>query len=297
MLDSRVRLRSSARPFAAFIWLSAAAAGCNSMEPTPIQPPPPPPPPNTPPVITSLTASRVTLEKNETVQLTAVVTDAESGPERLQIIWSSTDGTFTGQGLSQTWAPAPSLVTPIEMPLTLTIVESYQGLNAQGVATTLEHRVNRSVTVRIHDSVKELGDMGVSFLNKFADSELSPDACLVDFSDSCRGKASEREDIESNRENFLVLDHTLGAPRVTNLSRYTRGNITISCAFESRRLKCPANDEDCDVGDIEEASGTCRLEAIYERGRWWLCTSNFSSSSDLSPGMRLFFGASADNLP
>jgi hypothetical protein len=31
---------------------------------------------------------------------------------------------------------------------------------------------------------------------------------------------------------------------------------------------------------LETATGTCRLTAVYEAFRWWLCTSNF----DPAPG-------------
>jgi hypothetical protein len=273
------------------ICLAALVAACSSpVTPTPPVQPPPPPPPNTPPAITSLTASLATLETTEAVQLVAEVTDAESTTAQLTLQWSAPGGTFTGEGLSVSWQASPGLVTPADVALTLTVVERYQGLNAQGQVATLEHRAIRSVTVRVHDSVKEIGDMGVSFLQKFATSSVSPDACLVDFSDNCRGKASEREDIERNRENFLILDSTLGTPRVTNLTKYSRADIRIACAFESRRLKCSPGDSDCVVGGVEEANGTCRLTAVYEQARWWLCSSNFDPASTLSPAMRLFFG-------
>jgi hypothetical protein len=278
-----------------------ALVACNPpMAPNPPGPPPPPPPVNTPPVITSLAATRSAMETTESILVAATVEDQESGHDRLTFLWSSPagSGTFVATGVDASWQAAADLATPVDIPLTLTVVESYEGLDAQGELATLEHRVSRSVTVRVHNSVKELGDMGLSFLEKFANSSLSPDECLVDFSDNCSGKQSEREDIERNREHYLILDWELGTPSVTNLSKYNRADIAIPCSFQSAFVKCSAEvTEDCVVGEIESVSGTCRLTAVYEQARWWLCSSRFSSSGSLSPMMRSFFGSDADSLP
>jgi hypothetical protein len=263
----------------------------------PNPPPPPPPPPHSPPVITSLIASRGTLEVSESVELTAAVQDQESANDQLTFVWSAADGSFTGQGLRVTWQAPATLTTPANPVLILTVVESYKGVNAQGQTVPLEHRISRSVTVRVHNSVKELGDMGRSFLQKFATSSVSPEACVLDFSDGCSGKKAELADIQRNRVNFVILDSRLGEPRVTNLSRYTRADISMSCFFESRRVTCPPGSAGCVVGAIERVSGTCRLTAVYEQARWWLCESRFSGTSLLSPGMRLFFGSAALDAP
>jgi hypothetical protein len=231
------------------------------------------------------------------VQLVATVEDQESGHDRLLFLWSAGVGTIIGNGLNATWQAPTDFATPADPAVTLTVVENYQGLNAQGQIVSLEHRVTRSVTVHLHNSVKELADMGRSFLQKFANSSITPAAAVVDFSDSCPGKQDELEDIEDNRENYFILGSQLGEPRVSNLTKYQRADITISCSFQSRRLKCPSGSSGCTVGEIDRVSGTCRLTAIYERARWWLCDSRFSSSSSISPGMRLFFGADTLTLP
>jgi hypothetical protein len=231
------------------------------------------------------------MEVNETVLLSAVVEDQESTADKLAFVWSSPGGAFLGEGTQVNWQPSSDMTTPGNPVLTLTVVETYPGLTDQGKLATLEHRVSRSVSVRLHNSPRELGDMGVAFLQKFANSSISPEACLVDFSDSCSGKKSELGDIQRNRENFLILERSLGEPRVTSLTKYSRADVSISCSFGSKRVKCPSGSSGCVVGAIERVSGTCRLTAVYEQARWWLCDSRFSGSG-LSPSMKLFFGSS-----
>jgi hypothetical protein len=272
----------------------ALAACSNPATPSPpIVPPPPPPPPNTPPVILSLTAARATLEVNESVQLSAVVEDLESTADQLVFFWSAPIGSFVGQGAQVEWRPSLDAPTPATPALTLTIVERYPGVDSLGKIATFEHRVSRSVSVRLHNSPKELGDMGISFLEKFSNSLISPEACLVDFSSRCAGRQAELEDIQENRELFVILSRELGAPRVTSLTKYVRADVRISCAFVSRRLKCPPGEAGCVVGSLDRANGDCRMTAVYEQARWWLCESRFSGNTLLPAGMKQFFGSVA----
>jgi hypothetical protein len=66
-------------------------------------------------------------------------------------------------------------------------------------------------------------------------------------------------------------------------------DITAPCEFTSRIINCRTQ-PGCKPGDIEQAIGECDMTAVYEAGRWWLCTSTFQSVVPLSPSMRLFFG-------
>ena len=52
------------------------------------------------------------------------------------------------------------------------------------------------VFVRVHDSAGEITRMVRTFLiDYFGNIKIGPDACLVDFSDNCAGKADERVDM------------------------------------------------------------------------------------------------------
>jgi len=275
-------------------WLLAAvllSAACGG----PVAPTPPviqPPPSNAAPVIKSVVVSQLVIEMNQAVEVTATVEDAETAIDKLQFVWSSVPpGSFTGEGPSVTWRPSETMATPADPALTVTVVESYSGLDAQGRIVTLEHRVSGSASVRVHNSEKELGDMGLAFLTKFADSSVSPEACVVDFFDGCPGKADEIGDIQRNREYYVILSHTLGTPRFTSKRLYKDAEMRIACSFESRVIKCPPTNSSCVIGAVERVSGDCRLTGVYEQSRWWLCVSNFIPSSAVSPAMRDFFGA------
>jgi hypothetical protein len=127
-------------------------------------------------------------------------------------------------------------------------------------------------------------------LRKFADSSVSPQACVVDFSDNCSGKDDELDDIEDNRDKYRILSSSLGTPRINSIARHQRAEVSLSCSFESRVIRCEPGETDCTVGEVSRVRGTCRLTAVYQQARWWLCESRFSSSSGLTPSMMRFFG-------
>ena len=60
-------------------------------------------------------------------------------------------------------------------------------------------------SVSATDTSEVIGQMGVAFLNRFVASEVSPEACLVDFTDACPGKRDELSDIRYNRVHFDIL--------------------------------------------------------------------------------------------
>jgi hypothetical protein len=144
------------------------------------------------------------------------------------------------------------------------------------------------VSANATDGAGLIGEMAVAFLNRFAASSVSPQACLVDFSSSCRGTSEELSDIQSNREHFQILGARLGTPSVVIAAGGASANISIACSFDSRTIKCDT--PNCRVGDVGSVAGTCTLTSIRESGRWKLCTSNFSGSV-ISPTARTFFGA------
>ena len=51
----------------------------------------------------------------------------------------------------------------------------------------------------------ELADLSLRFLGDFANSSISPDRCVNEFSDSCRGKKDELDEIDDNRHYFVIL--------------------------------------------------------------------------------------------
>jgi hypothetical protein len=225
---------------------------------------------NAPPVIVSLTLSPPRAEVNDEIDVVAVVQDRETPPETLTYEWSADKGAFTGTGARVRWRAPKDERTPATYDLRLTVVEHFTAPRDEGGTETKEHRVAASAPVRVNDSRKEITDLVLTFLGDFANSSVSPQTCIRNFSDSCHGKQEELQDITNGRargdsisSDFHVSDIQLDADR-----RFA--NITAPCMFTSR-LK--AN------GHVEVAKGTCTLTSIYENGRWWLCDSHFTGTT------------------
>jgi hypothetical protein len=275
--------------------LVSLLAGCGSSNgPTPVPQPPASsgPPSNGPsvnlaPRIEGITASAERTEVDTEIALTAVVRDDETAIDQLKFEWKAEAGTFAGEGPSVKWRAPTGIKTPADYTIALTVTETYGAADAAGVRPTNVSNAS-APAIRVHNSPKELGDMAVKFLSDFATSSVSPADCLRDFTDSCRGKADERSDIEFNRGHFQILSSTLNLRNATVDSNGVSANITVACAFTSRITACDAGDNSCAVGSISSVSGDCLLTGKYEQKRWWLCDSHFRGR--FGAGLRGFFG-------
>lgn len=267
--------------------------GGSSNSPTPVTPPSSAsgpsagPPVNFAPVVDSITASADRVEVDSEITLTATVKDQETPIEQLRFEWKASAGTFTGEGPLVKWRAPKDLKTPADYEISLTITENYgtpdsSGRRPQNVTTAT------APLVRVHNSPKELGDLSLQFLGDFANSSISASTCLRDFTDSCRGKAEEKNDIEANRAHFEILNSSLTLRSVNVASSGLSANMTVACSFTSRIKACDAGDKACVVGDVGTARGDCLLTGKYENRRWWLCDSNFAGK--LLGSMRSFFG-------
>lgn len=269
------------RRLAALLLSCAMLPSCGGPPGGPSPPPPPPPPPNAAPVITSIEVSSTRVEVNEAVSVRAVVVDAETPVEALIYEWSADGGTFSGTGSTVTWRPPAGAMTPADFVLRLVVRELY--------GSGSEHRVTgNSPSIRVHDSPTELRLLSLSFLEKFGDSSISPEACVVDFADSCKGKRAELEDIRYNREYFEIRSYSLEFDRVTIVPGASPpARMVVGCEFRSRIVKCPSNVPTCVVGVTERVRGDCLLTGVYEMQRWWLCDSNFDG--ERVPALLPFF--------
>jgi hypothetical protein len=244
--------------------LLALSCGGSPSQPTP---PPPPPPPNNPPTIESVTAASNRVEVGDGVALTAKVTDAETPVDSLTYEWKgSVNGTFTGTGAQVTWRPAAGVTTPVEAELTVTVIERY----AARVGSAVEARENKassSTKVHVNDSLAETIALGLQFLNDFGVSANSPEYCVRNFTDSCRGKAEELSDISFDRSNYVIVRYDVHVDRVEFNGAKTVAYIYAPCTFVSQRKATGAV--------LPPSTGVCAMTAVYEPYRWWLCTSSF----------------------
>jgi len=274
------------------VFVLAGALGlfssCSTPPSAPTPPPSPPPPPasapNTPPVIRSVAAITGRTEVDRTIDVTSEVIDAETPLTALVYEWSANAGTFSGTGPQVTWRLAPgATLTPVDVTITLTIIERYTEIDGAGQSVAREHRVTSTAApFRVHDSTAEISRMALTFLiDYFGNSNVSPDACLVDFSDLCHGKAAERADIVDNR-----LKHVMLSSQATIQAVHLNGDLTFAEVF----APCTFRSTSKETGKPGTVTGDCYLTAVYAQSRWWLCDSLFNNGRIIEFFRRVFGG-------
>jgi hypothetical protein len=241
---------------------------------------------NTLPVIASLSARGTRpnepaqfADLDESIDVTAVVTDAETSAAQLTYEWSSNaGGAFAGSGASVKWR-AP--LGPIAASLTLTVIERYSSVDGSGLPVTRENRVTGTTTVSVHDSKTEVGDMARQFLLDFSDSNIVDVGFILrNFTDdvpACEaGKNSEASDITNNRRNFRITASLVGAADVSV-------NFRGTCPFRSlpgdacAQVAVDWRSTNLNTGRSEHVRGTDQVTAVYlpAQNRWRLCSSDF----------------------
>lgn len=271
--------------------------------------------PNTPPTITSVTAQGTRANQpasmadlNEVINVSAFVVDPETNPETLTYEWTGT-GTFFGAGRAVTWRAPASAATPLDISLTVTVVERFIAPDSQGLPREQEHRISRNFTVRVHNSTKEISDLASEFLTLFSNSAVPPPTVTSGFSTStCAGStAQELADVEKNRCLYTINTYFVGPP-ATQVN--FRGSCTIgrgntartrsadACSFvpvqwtstvKPGALACPVQDfgpngEPLVPGSVGTTAGTDMVTAVYEGNRWRLCHSDYLSSTSTMLG-------------
>jgi hypothetical protein len=228
----------------------------------------------------------------EAIAVAAVVTDAESQPAALTFQWTSTIGAFEGpMGPNVIWRPPATLpMTPVDAVLTLTVIEPYQALNAQGQLVTLEHRVLRTIDVRVHNSVAEISAISRDFLIKFSQSNVAPSEVVAGFWDGCSGKAEELRDTEDIRCEVRHDAFTVGpatsvvifggqcpspnAPFTVPGDGCSSAMVHWETTANPGVLSCPRQ-RGLVPGQKEVAEGIDFMSLVYRAGQWRLCTSNY----------------------
>ncbi len=236
---------------------------------------------NSPPTIVSLSAqgSRPNqppsfADIGEAIAVSAVVSDAETPAGSLIYEWSAPGGTFEGSGQTVTWRAPQSFAAPGTIVLTLTVVDRYTAPGTGGAPVQHEHRVTREISVRVHDSIKEVGDMARNFLLLFSDSSVAPEIVVQEFLPGCgaggMGREAELNDVTENRAEVTITQHDIGPATVSV-------NFGGVCAFRNRAGDACAQvpvewmDVENGTGIPGHTQGTEYLTAIYNGTRWGLC--------------------------
>ena len=262
-----------------------AIAGCGGpgSQPTPQPPPPPPPPVNTAPQIKSIALSETRAEAGVPITLTATVEDAETAVANLTFTWTADTGTFSGSGAVVTWVAGDDAKTPADVVFNLTVTERYTSGGAQA-----EHRTTGMQTVRLNNSPRELRELSIRFLTDFANSRISPDQCVAEFSDSCNGKKDERADVDDNRHDYEMIGSTIRHTGLSIAPNRMTAVVNTFCSFTVKVIAAQPREEGCQqgqcpLGSIGTSTGNCRTNNVYEKGRWWLCDSFFDAIPSLAP--------------
>jgi hypothetical protein len=263
---------------------SALSCGGSTIKPSPVTPPavvePPPVVRNDAPVITSMTVNSPRVEADQEVAATAFVSDAETPLDQLTYQWSATpvNGTFTGPGPIATWRAPKQQRTPDLYTLMLLITEKYTS-----AGQPKENTVSSTVQVHYNDSVREITTISMRFLTElFPTYTISAQQAVADFSDSCSEKTAEYNDVANNRINFQILSGTYTNVSVTPNGDRTYADVSGTCVFKD----IPKDPKNPNVGKTETVAGICRLTAIYENWKWWLCSSRFEATGVTTNSLR-----------
>jgi len=276
------------------------AAGCGGPGAQPSPPPgggnggqQPPPPVNTPPQVKAIGLSDARAEAGVPITVTATIEDAETPVANLTYAWTAGTGTFSGTGPVVTWVAGAEAATPADIVLTLTVTEKYGSGTSAG-----EHKVTGTASVHLNNSPRELRDMSLRFLGDFVNSRVPPAKCVEEFTDSCRGKKDEFNDIDDNRHDFEIISSTLRHTGLEIAPNRLTATVHTFCSFTSRVITTQPREENCangrcPLGSVGFAEGDCYTTNVYEKGRWWLCESHIGPKGTLTPVMRAFFGLGA----
>ena len=252
--------------------LTASSCGGTTTKPTTVTPPVTQPPPvvrNDAPIIASIALSSPRVEADQTVVATAFVSDAETPLDQLTYQWSATpvNGTYTGSGPIATWRAPRQQTTPDLYTLKLLITEKYTS-----AGQPQENSVSSTVQVHYNDSPREITTISMRFLTElFPTYTVSASQAVQDFSDNCSEKAAEFNDVSNNRVNFQILSGTYTNVAVNVNAARTFADVSGTCVFKD----VPKDPKNPNFGKTETVTGICRLTAIYENWKWWLCSSHF----------------------
>jgi hypothetical protein len=218
---------------------------------------------------------------NDTITLVPTVFNAETTGVTLTYAWSG-PGTFsnTTDGTTMWHLPATAGATPSAMTATLVVSESF----TEGAVTHMQASAPGTFTLQVHDSRKEILDMGEDFLTLFSQSSVPTSQVLHNFSTTCddgSGRADEESDVNDNRhdytEDFSAFRITRREPFSINFGGtcYTsdgRGqNHTDACS--SFAVHWESTKKSSGVKGI--TNGVDFVSAVLENNQWKLCHSSF----------------------
>lgn len=218
----------------------------------------------------------------ELLTISANVSDAETAPSNLTFAWSG-PGSFVGGGSSVSWtAPTTSTTAGVS----LVVTERY---DEGGV--THANVVSGTFPVRVHDSQREILDMGEDFLTLFTRNEVPTDQVLHNFSTTCDGGRGRRDEASDTSAARIKYQQDFSKFRITRTPPATFNFGSACLAFGSRIRPADAcslftvhweftyrvDEDGHKAGDHGVTDGTDHVTAVLENGEWRLCHSDFQA--------------------
>ena len=238
---------------------------------------------DTAPTISSVSAqgTRPNEPKNfadldEELAVTAVVEDADTSADRLTFEWTAEEGTITGSGAKVTWRAPTDSATPKSVVLTLKVSDP-------GSNTT-----TGTVSISLHNSRKEVGDLSRQFLLDFSDSKTTPAFVVRNFSKSPRCEKERDEEfaeIDANRNTYRITASNIG-PATVKIQF-----ASFPCSYQpvdgDACASVPSSwDSVCAPGVTcvpGRSQGIDWVTAVFEDSQWKLCASKFQGTGTVQP--------------
>lgn len=225
---------------------------------------------NAPPVIESISVNPPRAEFRTDTVLNATVRDAETPVANLRYAWTTTVGTVASSGARATHRldQPPPQTSPRQVDVTLTVTEDLP--NGQ------TNTASRTTSFPLHDSYKEARDLANQLLGDFINPFAGPDFVVRNFSEKCRGRIDERNNVALNRDLY-VIDREKSRFAITEVTFV--GNPPMSNDFGNVRATCNFVSLVKATGKTELANGICSLDVFFDTDRWMLCDSSFAGTA------------------
>ena len=169
------------------------------------------------------------------------------------------------------------------------MTEQFQATNSAGVQASGENTVKGTITVRVHNSPKEVGDLAVDFLTAFS-RQVDPAIVMANFSRACAGTNAELSDVQHNQVDFTITSFNLGTPGTTvgftgRCPFRPDHAVGDACAFVPAEwhsfIKAATYHPDLQpyVGRTMNVTGSDQVTAVLENDQWKLCGSDWDQTA------------------
>jgi hypothetical protein len=223
---------------------------------------------------------------DETLNVVATVTDAETSVGDLKFHWDVEVGAISGDGPTVTWRSPHDVSSPRDVTFTLTVTESYQSTDTNGLPVTKENKTTGTAVISLHDSRKEVSEMAYQFMADFSNSSVPKSTVLRNFSNSCSETGKEGADVDKNRRLWRIDGYDDGKPSVdlkfAGTCKVDVGAVD-ACAYVPWTWRSTCVNPGPRQGQKAVAKGQDQVSAIYQGNRWWLCGSRWIGESGSGP--------------